>query len=42
MSQTVHSLNSIPPGLPPGGFGGGNVHARLKVTIPRPAYDWKL
>jgi long-chain fatty acid transport protein len=40
--QTVIGVNSIPPGNPPGGFGGGNVNVRLKETILGLSYAWKL
>ena len=39
--HTVHGSGSIPPGLPPGGFGGGNADVRLKETILGIAYAWK-
>jgi long-chain fatty acid transport protein len=40
--KTVNGSNSIPPGNPPGGFGGGNANVRLKETIIGIAYAWKL
>ncbi len=40
--KTVTGNNSIPPGNPPGGFGGGNANVRLKQTILGVSYSWKL
>jgi len=39
--KTVKGNGSIPPGNPPGGFGGGNADVRLKETILGIAYAWK-
>lgn len=39
---TVKGSNSIPPGNPPGGFGGGNANVHLKETILGVSYGWKL
>jgi long-chain fatty acid transport protein len=41
-SKTISGSNSIPPGFPPGGFGGGNANIRLKETIIGVSYGWKL
>ena len=41
-NKTVNGAGSIPPGLPPGGFGGGNANIRLKETIIGVSYGWKL
>lgn len=40
--KTVNGSHSIPPGNPPGGFGGGNAHVRLKETILGLSFGWKL
>lgn len=40
--KTVRGAGSIPPGNPPGGFGGGNFDVRLKETIVGVSYGWKL
>ena len=40
--NTVQGSNSIPPGNPPGGFGGGNANVRLKESIIGLSYAWKL
>jgi long-chain fatty acid transport protein len=40
--KTVSGSGSIPPGNPPGGFGGGNADIRLKETIIGVSYGWKL
>ena len=40
--KTVQGSASIPPGNPPGGFGGGNADIRLKETIIGISYGWKL
>ncbi|HET7867109.1 MAG TPA: outer membrane protein transport protein [Burkholderiaceae bacterium] len=40
--HTVNGSGSIPPGSPPGGFGGGNANVRLKETIIGISYAWKL
>jgi long-chain fatty acid transport protein len=39
--QSVSGSNSIPPGNPPGGLGGGNANVRLKETIIGVSYGWK-
>lgn len=41
-SRAVNGANSIPPGLPPGGFGGGNANVNLRENIIGIAYGWKL
>jgi long-chain fatty acid transport protein len=38
----VQGAGSIPPGNPPGGFGGGNANIRLKENIVGISYGWKL
>jgi long-chain fatty acid transport protein len=38
----VQGVGSIPPGNPPGGFGGGNANVRLKETLLGLSYAWKL
>lgn len=40
--KSVKGRNSIPPGNPPGGFGGGEANARLKETILGISYAWRL
>lgn len=40
--RTVQGSGSIPPGFPPGGFGGGEADVRLKEDIIGIAYGWKL
>lgn len=40
--KSVSGSQSIPPGNPPGGFGGGEANVRLKETIIGIAYAWKL
>jgi len=40
--KTVNGANSIPPGLPPGGFGGGNANGSLRENIFGISYGWKL
>lgn len=39
--KTVRGQGSIPPGNPPGGFGGGNANVRLKEAMVGIAYAWK-
>lgn len=39
---TVKGAGSIPPGFPPGGFGGGEANVRLSEDIIGIAYGWKL
>jgi len=41
-NKTVNGSGSIPPGLPPGGFGGGNANVQLKETSIGISYGWKL
>ncbi len=40
--HSVDGSGSIPPGNPPGGFGGGNANVRLKETIVGVSYAWKI
>ncbi|MBV8500306.1 MAG: outer membrane protein transport protein [Paucibacter sp.] len=40
-AHTVRGQGSIPPGNPPGGFGGGNANVSLKETLVGLAYAWK-
>ncbi|WIT14216.1 outer membrane protein transport protein [Paucibacter sediminis] len=40
--KTVRGSGSIPAGLPPGGFGGGNAHVRLQETLLGISYGWRL
>jgi long-chain fatty acid transport protein len=40
-NKTVQGSNSIPPGNPPAGFGGGNANVRLKETILGLSYGFK-
>lgn len=40
--HSVDGNGSIPPGNPPGGFGGGNANVRLKETIVGVSYAWKI
>ena len=39
--KTLRGQGSIPPGNPPGGFGGGNANVRLKEAMVGIAYAWK-
>ena len=39
--KTIRGQGSIPPGNPPGGFGGGNANVRLKEAMVGIAYAWK-
>jgi len=41
-SREVQGASSIPPGFPPGGFGGGNANIRLKENLLGVSYGWKL
>lgn len=41
-NKTVDGSGSIPPGFPPGGFGGGEANVSLKETILGISYGWKL
>jgi long-chain fatty acid transport protein len=41
-AKTVDGSGSIPPGLPPGGFGGGEANVSLKETILGISYGWRL
>jgi long-chain fatty acid transport protein len=41
-NKTVDGGGSIPPGFPPGGFGGGEANVSLKETIIGISYGWKL
>jgi long-chain fatty acid transport protein len=38
----VNGANSIPPGTPPAGLGGGNAKVRLKENIIGLSCGWKL
>lgn len=40
--QTVRGSGSIPPGMPPGGLGGGNANVHMKQTMLGVSYGWKL
>lgn len=40
--QTVRGSGSIPPGTPPGGFGGGNANVHMKQTVIGVSYGWRL
>ncbi len=40
--QTVNGSNSIAPGFPPGGFGGGNADIHLEEDIFGISYGWKI
>jgi len=40
--KTVNGNASIPPGYPPGGFGGGEANVHLKEAILGVSYAWKL
>jgi long-chain fatty acid transport protein len=40
--QEVKGSGSIPPGFPPGGFGGGEANIHLEENILAIAYAWKL
>ena len=40
LGQTVRGANSIPPGTPPAGLGGGNASVRLKEHILGLSYGW--
>lgn len=42
VGKTVNGRHSIPPGFPPGGFGGGEANIRLRENIIGIAYAWKL
>ena len=39
--KTVNGTNSVPPGNPPGGFGGGNADVSLKEISIGLGYAWK-
>jgi len=39
--KAVNGANSIPPGNPPGGFGGGNANVTLKETSVGLSYAWR-
>ena len=39
---TVQGSNSIPPGNPPGGVGGGEAELRMKQRAFGAALGWKL
>jgi long-chain fatty acid transport protein len=41
-NKTVAGSGSIPPGFPPGGFGGGEANISLKESILGISYGWKL
>jgi len=38
--KTINGTNSIPPGLPPGGFGGGNANLSLYEDTLAISYGW--
>lgn len=40
--KSVKGAQSIPPGNPPAGFGGGNANVRLKETLLGISYAWKF
>lgn len=40
--KRVNGVNSIPPGSPPGGFGGGNANVSLRENVLGVAYAWKF
>jgi len=40
--NTVNGNNSIPPGFPPSGFGGGNANLKMYQDSVGVAYGWKL
>ena len=40
--NTVNGNNSIPPGFPPSGFGGGNANLKMYQDSIGVAYGWKL
>jgi long-chain fatty acid transport protein len=40
--KTVNGSGSIPPGFPPGGFGGGEANIHLQEDIFGLSYGWKL
>lgn len=40
--KTVRGANSIPPGFPPAGLGGGNANVNLRENIIGISYGWKL
>jgi long-chain fatty acid transport protein len=42
LGETVSGSGSTAPGLPPGGFGGGNANVHLKEDIVGIAYGWKF
>ena len=42
IGKTVAGRNSIPAGLPPAGFGGGEANIRLRENILGIAYAWRL
>jgi len=40
--KTVRGSNSIPGGMPPAGFGGGNANVNLRENIAGVAYGLKF
>lgn len=40
--KTVNGVNSIPPGMPPAGMGGGNASVSLQENIIGLSYSWKF
>ncbi len=40
--KAVNGAGSIPPGFPPGGFGGGEANLHLSEDVLGVAYGWKL
>jgi long-chain fatty acid transport protein len=42
LSKTVSGSNSIPPGFPPAGMGGGNANLKMHQNSLGVAYGWKF
>lgn len=40
--RRVQGANSIPPGVPPAGFGGGNANVSLRENMIGVSYGWKF
>jgi long-chain fatty acid transport protein len=40
--ERVNGVNSIPPGFPPAGLGGGNANVSMHQNIFGVSYGWKL